>query len=73
MKNLGQTIKEKRKYKGLSREKLAEIADITPQYLTNVENLNRTPSFKVLRKIVRVPLIEALLDAVLSQQNNCKG
>ena len=51
---LGLRIKEIRKKKGLSHEKLAELAQIEPTSLSNIENGYNFPSFKTLEKLLEI-------------------
>ncbi len=57
---LGQRIKEIRKKKGLSQEKLAELAQIEPTSLSNIENGYNYPSFKTLDKLLEILKIDYL-------------
>ena len=50
---LGHILKDARKEKGLTREQLAEIINITPRYLMSIENENKKPSYNVLFRLVR--------------------
>ncbi|MPL87842.1 hypothetical protein SDC9_33852 [bioreactor metagenome] len=50
---LGSILKTARKIKGLTREQLAEIINITPRYLMSIENENKKPSYDVLFRLVR--------------------
>lgn len=50
---LGSILKAARKAKGLTREQLAEIMNITPRYLMSIENENKKPSYDVLFRLVR--------------------
>lgn len=50
---LGSILKTARKTKGLTRERLAEIINITPRYLMSIENENKKPSYDVLFRLVR--------------------
>ncbi len=50
---LGSILKTARKAKGLTREQLAEIINITPRYLMSIENENKKPSLDVLFRLVR--------------------
>ncbi|KAF0224447.1 MAG: XRE family transcriptional regulator [Erysipelotrichaceae bacterium] len=50
---LGDVLKEARKYKGLTREQLSEIINITPRYLMSIENENKKPSYDVLFRLIR--------------------
>ncbi|MFD0829840.1 helix-turn-helix domain-containing protein [Neobacillus sp. M.A.Huq-85] len=52
---LGKIIYDLRKKRGYSLSELAERANISKSYLSNIErNLNRNPSIQVLRKIAQV-------------------
>lgn len=51
---LGLRIKEIRKKHGLSQEKLAELAQIEPTSLSNIENGRNYPSFKTLDKLLEI-------------------
>lgn len=50
---LGSILKAARKAKGLTRERLAEMINITPRYLMSIENENKKPSLDVLFRLVR--------------------
>ena len=50
---LGSILKAGRKAKGLTRERLAELINITPRYLMSIENENKKPSLDVLFRLVR--------------------
>ena len=52
-------IKKYRNQKGLSQEKLSEIAGISRDYLSEIERGKRTPSLKRLLMIAEVLEIEA--------------
>jgi XRE family transcriptional regulator, master regulator for biofilm formation len=52
---IGNIIYELRKKKGLTLSQLAERAEISKSYLSNIErNLNQNPSIHVVRKIANV-------------------
>lgn len=51
---LGEKIRKFRKQKGLTQEKLAELAKIDYSYLNLIESGKRNPSIKRLHKIARV-------------------
>ncbi len=53
-KMLGKRIKELRKRNNLSQEKLAELAEIEPTSLSNIENGRNYPSFITLEKIIKI-------------------
>jgi transcriptional regulator with XRE-family HTH domain len=48
---LGRKITEERKRKGLTQERLAEGASISPSYLAHIESGSRRPTLDVLRQI----------------------
>jgi transcriptional regulator with XRE-family HTH domain len=50
---LGSILKSARKDRGLTREQLAEIINITPRYLMSIENENKKPSYDILFKLIR--------------------
>jgi transcriptional regulator with XRE-family HTH domain len=51
---LGKRIKELRKRKGLKQEKLAELVELEPTSISNIENGYNYPSFQNLEKIIKV-------------------
>jgi transcriptional regulator with XRE-family HTH domain len=62
---LGAAIREKRKHAGLSQEKLAEMADLHPNYMSRVERGEEQVSLAALRRIARalkVPVAELVKD-----------
>lgn len=50
----GQKVRKVRKQRGLTQEKLAELAGIDYSYLNLIENGKRNPSLKVIAKLSRV-------------------
>ena len=48
---LGDNIQKIRKSKGLTQEKLAELAKIDPKSIIEIENGKRNPSLKTIHKI----------------------
>lgn len=48
---LGQRIRENRKGKGFSQEKLAELSDLHPTYISHLENGKANPSLIILTNI----------------------
>lgn len=50
-KQIGRRIKELRKSKGLSQEKLAEKADTSPNYLSRMERGTENPTLDMLIKL----------------------
>ncbi len=58
-KNIGANIRNLRKKAGLSQERLAEMADLHPVYISQVEGGKKAVSVEALWKIskaVRVPM-----------------
>ncbi|MFJ8265527.1 helix-turn-helix domain-containing protein [Peribacillus asahii] len=52
---IGKNIKELRKRRGYTLSELAEQANISKSYLSNIErNLNKNPSLEVMNKIAHV-------------------
>ncbi len=49
--SFGGTVRRRRKALGLSLEKLAERADLSPNYLGTIENGRRDPSLSTVEKI----------------------
>ncbi|OGO81298.1 MAG: hypothetical protein A2Y21_05815 [Clostridiales bacterium GWC2_40_7] len=48
---LGNNIKKLRKARKLTSVQLAAMADVRPQFISQIENGKRTPSLKILQKI----------------------
>ena len=46
---LGSILKAARKTRGLTREQLAEIINITPRYLMSIENENKKLNFRSIK------------------------
>jgi transcriptional regulator with XRE-family HTH domain len=49
--DLGLAIKSIRKQKGLKQNQFAKLCDITPSYLSQIENNNKEPNLSVLKVI----------------------
>jgi XRE family transcriptional regulator, regulator of sulfur utilization len=49
--NLGNTIKEVRRTKGFRQNELAAMCDITPSYLSQIENNLKDPNLSTLKII----------------------
>lgn len=49
----GLKIKELRKQKSYSQEKLAKLASIEKSYISNIENGNRNVSLEILNKLAK--------------------
>ena len=64
---ISQNIKENRKKKGLSQDKLAKLADVTHTTLVKLESgANDNPTVKTLRKIADV--LEISLDELVGRK-----
>jgi len=62
-KELGRRIREKRNFLGYSQEQLAELSEIDPSYLSNLENGHRKMSIEVLTRIAKS--LESSIDYLL--------
>ena len=51
---LGKKIKELRKSKGLTQEKLVELANIDNKHLSKIENGIHLPTYKTLKKLSQI-------------------
>ena len=51
---LGEDIKQAREVLSLSRKQLAEMANIDPRYLANIENSGFIPSMALLYEIISI-------------------
>jgi len=64
---LSENIKRLRKQKGLSQDKLAKLADITPTTLVKIESgANDNPTIKTLKKIADA--LEVTVNDLLENQ-----
>lgn len=63
LKAIGNRIKEQRMMKKISQEKLAELVDVTPSYISNIESGNRIGSLSTMMEIARV--LDSSLDYLL--------
>ena len=62
---IGQNIKNYRKKKGLSQDKLCKLADVTHTTLAKIESgANSNPTIKTLKKIAHA--LEAKIDDIIS-------
>ncbi|MEK7534088.1 MAG: helix-turn-helix transcriptional regulator [Patescibacteria group bacterium] len=65
LKRLGEKVKHLRKEKGLTQEKLAELANIDPKTIIEIENARRrNPTLKTLNKIAKA--LNTTLTSLLS-------
>ncbi|MBE5946616.1 MAG: helix-turn-helix transcriptional regulator [Lachnospiraceae bacterium] len=53
-KTIGARIREKRREKGMSQEKLAELCDVGTTHISHIETGNCVPSLKIFIKIINV-------------------
>jgi len=53
LKKLGKRIREERKIKGLTQEKLAEKVELTPVYIGYIETGKQAPYLKTLERIAK--------------------
>ena len=70
--SIGKRIKAARKKQHLTQEKLAEIADISIPYLSNIENANTCVGLNVLLSLanaLNVSLDELCCDNIVSSKN----
>ncbi len=63
LKSIGKKIREQRQIKHLSQEKLAELIDVTPSYISNIESGNRVASLPTMLEIAKV--LDISLDYLL--------
>jgi len=63
LKAIGNRIKEQRMMKKISQEKLAELVDVTPSYISNIESGNRIGSLSTMMEIAKV--LDSSLDYLL--------
>ena len=66
--SFGSAIKKARLEKKLTQEKLAELIDITPNHVKQLESGRRNPSMKVLNKLVYA--LNISLDSLYSNSND---
>jgi transcriptional regulator with XRE-family HTH domain len=52
-KSLGEKIKKLRKERNLTQEKLAELAEIDPKSVIDIESGKRNPTLKTIDKIAK--------------------
>ena len=50
---VGEKVKLERTKRGLSQEKLAELADISPNHVGNIERVKSSPTIEMLNKIAK--------------------
>jgi len=56
---LASNIKTRRKYLGLTQEKLAEMVNTAPTYIAMIEAERRTPSFNMIERLAEALRIDA--------------
>ena len=52
-KNIGQAIRFYRRKKGISQYKLAELTELSPSYISEIETGKKTPSLETLLEIAK--------------------
>lgn len=65
--NLGNSIKLNRERMNLTQEKLADLLDVSPHYIYELEKCGKTPSLPTIIKIAEVFHIS--IDSLLSDHN----
>ena len=66
--SFGDAVKKARQDKGLTQEKLAEIIEITPAHMKQIESERRNPSVDVLYKLVFA--LDLSLDSLFSDSGD---
>ena len=51
---VGKNVAKYRKLKGLTQERLAQDADVTEEYISQIENQKRNPSVGLLERLCKV-------------------
>lgn len=51
--NFGKDLRKAREKKGLTRAALAEIVNIVPRYINNIENYGSLPSISVFYRLIK--------------------
>ena len=74
LKCIGKRIREKREEQGLTREEVAEMTDISANYLGTIERGEKTPRIEVIIKIANAlkATSDELLQDVLDQECRIK-
>lgn len=68
---LGETIKEMRKERNMSKAELARLIEVSPAYITMIENgKKKNPSMNILNKIAKTLDVPLELIIARSQINN---
>ena len=71
MRALGESIRAARMRKGLTQEALAELLDITPIHLKNMESSRRNPSVPLLFALME--LLDLSVDALVFPERQESG
>ena len=64
-KHIGRRIREERIRTGMSQEKLAELADSSPQYISHIENARKKSSLEMIVRIANA--LDVSVDQLLSE------
>lgn len=75
MKSVGRNIKKYRTEKKISQEKLAELTDLSPNYISMIERADKTPSLMTLVNIANALDVTAdmLLYDILNKHYEIKN
>ena len=68
---LGEVIQSGRAQMGLSREKLAELVDLSLRYIVSIENESKKPAFDKLYKLIRTLGVDA--NAIFYPENKANN
>ena len=64
-KHIGRRIRQERLRKRLSQEKLAEMTDSSPQYISHIENARKRASLEMIVRIAKA--LDISVDQILSE------
>lgn len=76
LKSIGKKIRDQRHIKHISQEKLAELVDVTPSYISNIESGNRIGSLPTMLEISKhldLSLDYLLLEDLTNNFNDIKA
>ena len=66
---IGQRIREMRKRKNLTQETLSETLDVSPEYISRIENAKARPNLEILSRIssvLEIPLEKLICGVVIA-------
>ena len=73
-KHIGQRIRQERVRHRLSQERLAELTDVSPQYISHIETARKRPSLEILVRIanaLNTTVDQLIADNLTGSQYNC--